>query len=110
MIQIDNQEHFDKVKAFAESSGRWGQLKEKLDYLDTYADHEKQGLTKCVLGYDWAPYSFAFCMMRKNKDGEFRPWFNGGLIFHGNHDNGGDGGGPTFAVNLNPVDGWSIHT
>ena len=110
MLQIENQEHFDKVKAFAEKTGRWDQLKGKLDYLNTYADHESEGLTKCVLGYDWAPYSFSFLMMKKDKSGEFQPWFNGGLIFHGSHDNGGDGGAPTFSVNLNPVDGWSIHT
>lgn len=110
MLDIQNQEHFDKVKAFAESTGRWEQLKEKLDYLDTYADHEREGLTKCVLGYDWAPYSFRFCMMTKDEAGEFKYWFNGGLIFHGSHDNGGGGGAPTFSVCLNPTDGWSIHT
>lgn len=37
-------------------------------------------------------------------------WFNGGLIFHGPHDNGGDGGMPTLSVNLLPHHGWSIHT
>jgi len=110
MIHIDNQEHFNKVKQFAEETGRWDQLKEKLDYLDTYADHEKQGLTKCVLGSDFAPYSFAFLMMRKDADGEYRPWFNGGLIFHGEHDHGGNGGAPTFSVCVSPTDGWSIHT
>lgn len=36
-------------------------------------------------------------------------WF-GGLIFHGSHDGGGDGGAPSFSVCLSPVDGWSIHT
>ena len=110
MLDIQNQDHFDKVKKFAEETGRMSQLQEKLDYLDTYADHEREGLTKCVLGYDWAPYSFSFLMMRKDKDGEFQPWFNGGLIFHGSHDRGGDGGAPTFSVNLNPMDGWSVHT
>ena len=36
--------------------------------------------------------------------------YNGGLIYHGPHDRGGDGSAPTFSVNLNPHDGWSIHT
>lgn len=37
-------------------------------------------------------------------------WFNGGLIFHGDHDGGGDGGMPTLSVCLQPTDGWAIHT
>ena len=37
-------------------------------------------------------------------------WFNGGLIFHGPHDNGGDGGAPTFSVNLGVGYGWAMHT
>jgi len=110
MLKIENQEHFDKVKAFAKANGRMEQLQEKLDYLDTYADHEKEGLTQCMLGYDWAPYSFSFLMMKKDSNGEFQPWFNGGLIFHGPHDGGGNGGAPTFSVCLSPTDGWSIHT
>lgn len=110
MLKIDNQEHFDEVKAFAESSGRMKQLQEKLDYLDTYADHESKGLTQCVLGSDWAPNSFSFLMMKKDANGEYQRWFNGGLIFHGPHDGGGNGGAPTFSVCLSPTDGWSIHT
>ena len=35
---------------------------------------------------------------------------NGGVIFHGTHDGGGNGGAPTFSVCLSPTDGWSIHT
>jgi len=46
----------------------------------------------------------------KNRVQKEERWFNGGLIFHGPHDNGGDGGAPTFSVNLSPQDGWSIHT
>lgn len=37
-------------------------------------------------------------------------WFNGGLLYHGNHDGFGSGEAPTLAVTLNPTDGWSIHT
>lgn len=40
----------------------------------------------------------------------YKRWFNGGLIYHGTHDNGGDGGAPTFSVNLTPENGWSVHT
>jgi len=107
MLEIQNQEHFDAVKAFAESTGRMAQLQSKLDYLDNYGG---EGKTKCLLGYDWAPYSFAFTMMRLMPNGEYERWFNGGLIFHGAHDNGGDGSYPTLSVCLTPTDGWSIHT
>lgn len=106
MLNIENQEHFDKVVEFAKSAGKMEQLQEKLDYLRNYSDSD----TKCHLGYDFAPYSFSFCMTRKDGSGEYLPWFNGGLIFHGTHDNGGDGSSPTLAVCLNPTDGWSIHT
>lgn len=34
----------------------------------------------------------------------------GGCIYHGEHDNGGDGGAPTFSVQLTPTYGWAIHT
>jgi hypothetical protein len=102
-------------------------LKRRLDYLDKYADHEGKGLTKCILSKDFAPHSFEFTMMRRITDLEkqrelaargvnpehgvfWEYWFNGGLIFHGAHDNGGNGGAPTFAVSLVPCHGWSIHT
>lgn len=110
MLHIDNQEHFDKVKAFAKRAGKFDQLKEKLDYLDTYADHENKGLTKCVLGYDFAPYSFSFLMMKRDAAGEYRPWFNGGLIFYDAGDTGV--GNPQFSVRIGDVSesGWSINT
>jgi len=128
-------EYFEKTVEFAKSVGMHegedpdGQyLKRRLDYLDKYADHEGKGLTKCILRKDFAPHSFTFTMMRRvtnvekqrelasygakpDESGVFwEYWFNGGLIFHGSHDNGGDGGAPTFAVNLNPHHGWGIHT
>lgn len=58
-----------------------------------------------VIGCDFAPYSFNFAQM---VDGECRT--NGGIIFHGKHDNGGDGSAPTFSVSLTPCNGWQIHT
>lgn len=46
----------------------------------------------------------------KTKDG--RQSLNGGMIFHGPHDNGGDGGAPTFSVSLSGTTKprWEIHT
>lgn len=49
---------------------------------------------------DFAPLSFGFSV----------GGFCGGLIFHGAHDGGGNGGAPTFSVNLSPVDGWALHS
>jgi len=56
--------------------------------------------SRCELHQDFAPLSFTF-----HAAGLF-----GGLIFHGHHDNGGDGGAPTFSVCLEKTHGWSLHT
>jgi hypothetical protein len=81
------------------------ELQKELDYLANYGG--TPDYTECQLYKDFAPQSFAFDMMRNGKR-----WFNGGLIFHGPHDNGGDGGAPTFSVNLNPDTRphWQVHT
>ena len=55
---------------------------------------------------DFAPLSFTFSIMLP----EGRSWLHGGLIFHGSHDRGGDGSAPTYSVNVNPTDGWTLHT
>jgi hypothetical protein len=83
----------------------------------------------CILTKDFAPYSFNFaCYDIDDDNGNAlkyitykgatevtvnnlkNPWMHGGLIYHGPHDNGGDGSAPTFSVNLTAIDGWSIHT
>ena len=108
---VDNTDgYLDEVKASAPAQEIKGNmsLAEMLAYLDTYASHRD---TRCQLYKDFAPLSFAFMMqVRKSPEGEFENWFNGGLIFHGTHDGGGNGGAPTFSVCLNPTDGWSVHT
>ena len=105
--------YLDEVKASPQAQAIEGSasLQKMLDYLASYADHDENGRTRCVLYRDFAPLSFAFTMeVRKSPEDEYEYWFNGGLIFHGPHDNGGDGGFPTLSVNLNPTDGWSVHT
>lgn len=87
----------------------------KLEYLNTYAcrgDGQEidRKRTRCRLFEDFAPLSFVFVMEIRQDDGKYERWFNGGLIFHGPHDGGGDGGAPTFSVNLSPSTGWSVHT
>jgi len=77
-----------------------------LDYLANYGQSE----TRCLLYKDFAPKSFRFVMERRADDGGFVYWFNGGLVFHGNHDGYGSGAAPTLCVCVNPTDGWAIHT
>lgn len=88
----------------AKSKGDTRFLKSALDYLDNFAGKDN---TVCVLSKDFSKHSFEFVIRKKDSGAT---WFNGGLIFHGSHDNGGDGGAPTFAVCLEPTYGWSIHT
>ena len=109
-LKIQNQDHYDAVLTFAEKAGLRQQLEEKLQYLATYAEHGERGKTQCTLRRDFAPYSFEFVIERRDADGQYQPWFVGGLIYHGTHDNGGDGSYPSLAVTLQPVNGWSVHT
>jgi len=107
-------------------------LESNLAYLSVYACHEGEGEggfdnTRVFVAKDFAPYSFGLTWYLKAKEGEgfqpheypardypelvgYRYWLTGGLIFHGKHDNGGDGGAPTFSVSLTSTSGWSVHT
>jgi hypothetical protein len=89
MIEIVDQEYFDEVKQFAETTGRGEQLQKKLNYLDTYAENGDRGATRCILGKDFAPHSFAFLIQKRDDSGEYKYWFNGGLIFHSDHNRWG---------------------
>ena len=97
----------EQARAEAETVGLGTQLEEQLTYLDTYA-HPKS--TRCTLYPDRAPYSFGFAIEAQSDDGTWRPWFAGGLIYHGPHDHYGSGTAPTFAVSVTPVQGWQVHT
>lgn len=94
--------HWEKVREFAMRTGRCASLQRSLDRLQHIA---KNVDGQVYLGADFAPYSFVFSIEAPGWCG-----LNGGLIFHGAHDNGGDGSAPTYSVNLSPQDGWSIHT
>lgn len=74
----------------------------RMKYLNDYAGERSQG---CTLRRDYAPFSFAFVMLRQ--DGE--SWFNGGMIYHGPGESGA--GAPAYSVRIGdrPED-WSIHT
>lgn len=77
-------------------------FRENLQRLSGFA----QGGRKVRIGLDFAPLSFGFAVIRA--DGS--AWIYGGLIFHANHDRGGDGGAPTYSVCLEPTSGWALHT
>lgn len=95
----------DEALEFAKKIGD-DSLQKCLDRLKQVEDNH-DGTIQTNISSDFAPYSFYFVRYDK-QTGDFKS--NGGIIFHGEHDNGGDGGSPTFSVCLEPVNGWSIHT
>ena len=101
-MEIQNRDHYAKVLNYAAAIGMLASLKENLDRLENIATNLGGVLH---LGCDFAPYSFTWAVVR---DGACV--YNGGLIYHGQHDRGGDGGGPTFSVSVEPCDGWQIHS
>lgn len=110
-----------KVIAKAKELGLWKGTKcslfRKLVYLATYANrrgcsHDRKkplGGTRCVLYRDWAPLSFSFRIERRDLNGEWVHWFNGGLIYSG-PDVPLDGSMPSLTVSLTPYTGWGVHT
>lgn len=79
-------------------------LKECLDRLQKVEENIK---CETIVTIDFTPRSFAFY---RERDGIFLS--NGGIIYHGPHDNGGNGSSPTFSVSLSNDSSarWEIHT
>lgn len=97
VMKILNEEHFEKVKRYAESIGDTS-FRHCLDRLESWEknpDHPSE----ISLYYDHAPYSFGFT--QRYPDG--RTGIVGGLLYHGIPDR-------SFAVTLEPFHGWQIHT
>ncbi len=112
------QERLDETEAFAKEVGKLDNLHSKLSRL-CHGDQSDEELTlwgrhakiRVSLGSDFSPHSFTFYVeVQYEGEEEWKFQFNGGLIFHGSHDGGGNGSAPTFSVNMSPQDGWSIHT
>jgi len=114
MLRIDEsaKNRFKACKTLARNLGpeMVKKFAKVLRWLNAYACHEGKLTTRVTLYLDFAPYSFGIVWERKDTDGNWKHWFIGGLIYHGPHDNGGDGGAPTLSVNLTPHHGWSVHT
>jgi hypothetical protein len=93
----------DKAKEFAKRIGKEDNLNQWLEHLDQVDKNNPE--IETVLTNDFVPFSFEF--YRREKVGHrFRG--NGGLIYHGPLE---DRTKPqTFAIQIDPTDGWSIHT
>ena len=111
LINERSAEYLATVRAKADALGLREKLEAQLTRLENYGNHGDEAKNRCVLYPDFSPLSFGFNIEHQRDDGSWKHWFNGGLIFHGQHDRGGDGSSPTFSVSLTPVDDdWSIHT
>lgn len=103
MVDMTNG-RLDEIKDFASKNGMTESLEKVLKRFDVYENNQQDSVV--TLYPDWAFMSLYFEWDSKNG----QRIMNGGVIYHGPHDNGGDGGSPTFSVNLEPHHGWSIHT
>jgi len=98
--------NYPKFEATSETLAKIQECEEFIEVNPEYRENWKhvwETLTRLritELWLDFAPLSFTW----KGSG------MVGGLIFHGPHDRGGDGGEPTFSVNLSGAYGWSIHT
>lgn len=117
MLIINCPEYLAEVREFAKNVDAYDALQKQLVYLNGYGnpDNPWDGYSRCVLSKDFAPYSFAFTMQRKSKDGEYDYWFSGGLIYSG-PGQPADGSSPSLSVSLDPDASsgkkhmWSVHT
>jgi hypothetical protein len=98
-------EHLDSVRESARQMGLSAQLERQLNYLATYGGHNYQ----CLLGKDFAPYSFDFALYRPGVKDARKFVFNGGLIYQG-PSCPADGSFPSLTVSLASGTGWFCHT
>lgn len=103
MIIDKSNGRLDEIKTFAKENNMLERFNETFSRLETYSD---KGYI-VTLYSDFAPNSLYFEITMNEK-----LILNGGFIFHGPYDGFGNGGTPTFSVNIDPDNkpGWSIHT
>lgn len=102
-LDLDNRPWFAKIIELAELRPvkEFASLQHCLDSIARLAENASSGApAPSKFTKDFAPFSFGWSAGS----------LVGGCIFHGSHDNGGDGGAPTFSVNLTAVQGWALHT
>jgi hypothetical protein len=126
-IIIDDPVRLRQAIAFAESVGAADELARGLLRLLNLAasfmvTSNGDGQTSRVdydveakIGYDFAPHSFGWYVLRKDAGGKEQIVINGGFIYHG-PTSPGDGSFPALSVSLDhvmgnaPTHSWSIHT
>lgn len=109
----DGQDKLVETIRFAERTGQLYDLQDRLNQLGRVAGADG----KIYVSSDFANFSFYWQLYPKDvpmetwqKDWQKYRWMNGGLIYHGQLENGIFE--ETFSVNLARSDGsnWSIHT
>ena len=98
-------DHFIKVMRAAAMAGIESHLRERIQYLGSYAYFGNGGSehrTRCRLFDDrWSPFSFEFCMELWDPEQQlWVRWFNGGLNYHG----------PTRHIFAEVVDGELVNS
>ena len=131
----EDEAYYREVEKFAEKTGQLEQLRKQLWILHTYGECgdprfegqrtldpltcEGTEKSRAWLYRDFAPCSFDVRLERRvSEEGEsgtsgetrYEPWMHLGLLYHGSHDGFGSGSAPTFAVSIESVQGWSIHS
>lgn len=103
MIHDCTNGELDKIKAFARENHL---AREFVSTFQRFKAYSKNGY-EVFLYPDYAPQSLYF---EKKFNGNFSG--NGGFIFHGVHDGGGNGSAPSFSVSIDnsTKSRWSIHT
>lgn len=107
VVTPEAQPHLDEAKRFAAATGQAAQLQEQLDHLDRFFDGDRDGSVRCLLLPDFAPHSFTWACQRKTDQG-WATFYNGGLIYFGAKAVGS--GAPTYCTQIDPQQGWSIHS
>jgi hypothetical protein len=105
ITQIEVLDHLEAVRENAHQMGLSAQLERQLDYLATYGGYNYQ----CILGKDFAPYSFDFALYRPGAKDARKFIFNGGLIWQG-PSCPAHGSFPSLTVSLASGTGWFCHT
>ncbi len=109
LVILDEEQlaRLEQVREFARSMGLSEQLERQLHYLAGNRDGRQ-----CVLGYDFAPHSFAFAnyvLPSHTANGQRHFSYNGGLIYQG-PTSPADGSFPSLTVSLASGTGWFAHT
>jgi len=105
-------EHIERARELARSIGKIDQLERQFDYLAGYGANGEPSRKQCMLGRDFAPHLFGFCLFTPavlSSTGKRERYFNGGLIYQG-PTSPGDGSFPSLTVSLASGTGWFCHT